>query len=55
MDDCPIPIILKLNFPFFLRIFMFSQTGPAVSCTDRHLIKKLNDKLLFPAGTALTI
>jgi hypothetical protein len=55
MNDYPIPTILKLNFPFFLRIFMFYQTGSAVSCTDRRLIKKLNGKPLFAAETALII
>jgi hypothetical protein len=28
MEACPILTILKLNFPFFLRIFIFAKTCP---------------------------
>jgi hypothetical protein len=64
MNTYPIPTILKLNFPFFLKIFMFCQIDLAVSCTfsrlsgrraDRRLTKRLHEKLLFAAGTDFII
>jgi hypothetical protein len=64
MNAYPIPTILKLNFPFFLEIFMFCQIDTTVSCTDsrlsarsadRRLTKRLDEKQLFAAGTDLIV
>jgi hypothetical protein len=53
MNAYPVPTILKLNFSFFLRMFMLCQTGPSVSFTDSHLSapdQKIIKKPLFGAG-----